>query len=92
MKGYPRVIATVFDFEYLVADPEFKARALVDLKAVIDLADDTMERVKSSDTDEAGRMINIVMETVPAPNPSWKRMGFESREAARALYLSNGGA
>lgn len=91
MKGYPRVIATKADFEYLLAEPEYKARALVDLKAVVDLADDTMERVKSYDVDAAGKMINIVTETVPAPMPKWRRMGFAAREAALDLYLQNGG-
>ena len=92
MKGYPRVIATKADFEYLLADPEFHDRALADLKAVMDLADDTMERVVSYDQDAAGKMINVKTETVPAPMPKWRRMGFESRDAARALYLTNGGA
>jgi hypothetical protein len=91
MKGYPRVIATRTDFENLLADPDFQARALVDLKAVVDLDDDTVERVVSYDQDEAGKMINIVKETVPAPMPKWRHMGFESREAALDLYLQNGG-
>lgn len=91
MKGYPKVIATKADFEFLLADPEFKVRALADLKAVVDLEDDTMERVVSSDQDEAGKMINIKTETVPAPMPKWRRMGFASRDAALDLYLQNGG-
>ena len=91
MKGYPRVIATKADFEVLLSEPDFQAQALVDLKAVIDLADDTMEVVVSSDQDEAGKMINIVTETVPAPMPKWRRLGFESRDAALELYLENGG-
>lgn len=91
MKGYPRVIATRADFENLLADPEFKDRALADLKRVVDLPDDTLERVKSYDTDEAGKMINVVTETVPAPLPTWRRMGFESRAAAADLYRQKGG-
>lgn len=86
MKGYPRVIATKQDFINLLAEPEFRARALADLKAVYDLQDDTMERVKSYDMDEKGKMINVVMETVPAPMPKWKRMGFTSREDVMGLY------
>ena len=86
MKGYPKVIATKVDFINLLAEPEFKAQALADLKAVYDLQDDTMEVVKSSDTDEKGQMINVVMETVPAPMPKWKRMGFESRQDVLDLY------
>lgn len=91
MKGYPKVIATKADFEILLAEPEFKARALADLKAVVDLADDTLNQVASYDLDETGQMINIVMETVPAPMPKWKRLGFESRAAAQDLYDQNGG-
>lgn len=86
MKGYPRVIATKQDFINLLAEPEFKERALVDLKAVYDLQDDTMERVKSYDTDESGKMISVVMETVPASLPKWKRMGFATRDEVIDLY------
>lgn len=86
MRGYPRVIATKQDFINLLAEPSFRAQALVDIKAVYDLQDDTMERVVSYDKDEAGQMINVVMETVPATNPKWKRMGFESRDEVMGLY------
>ena len=88
MRGYPRTVATKQDFINLLADPEFREQALVDLRAVVDLEDDTMERVVSYDQDEKGRMINVVTETVPAPMPKWKRMGFESREAVMELYQS----
>ena len=79
MKGYPRLIATKQDFINLLAEPEFKAQALADLQAVYDLQDDTLERVVSYDTDDKGQMINIVTETIDAPMPKLKRMGFESR-------------
>jgi len=85
MRGYPKVIATKHDFINLLADPEFKERALADLKAVYDLRDDTLERVVSFDTDDKGQMINIVTETIEAPMPKWKRMGFESRAAVMEL-------
>lgn len=91
MKGYPRVIATKADFEFLLAEPEFKNRALTDLKTVIDLEDDTYERVVSYDKDETGQMTNIVTETAASPAPKWKRLGFESREAALDLYIAEGG-
>jgi hypothetical protein len=79
MRGYPKVIATKQDFINLLAIPEFKNQALSDLQAVYDLQDDTLERVVSFDTDNKGQMINIVTETIAAPMPKWKRMGFESR-------------
>jgi len=85
MKGYPRLIATKQDFINLLAEPEFKAQALADLQAVYDLQDDTLERVVSFDTDDKGQMINIVTETIEAPMPKWKRMGFESRAAVMEL-------
>ena len=88
MRGYPKYIATKADFEFLLADPEVKARALADLKAVVDLEDDTMDRVVSHDLDAAGRMINVVTETVPAPMPKWRRMGFASRKEAADLYAA----
>lgn len=86
MRGYPKVIATKQDFINLLALPECKEQALVDLKAVYDLQDDTMERVVSYDKDEAGQMTNVVTETVPAPMPKWKRMGFASRQDVMDLY------
>ena len=91
MRGYPRVIATKADFEYLLADPDFKAQALVDLKAVVDLADDTNQRVVSFDRNADGMMINVVYETIAATMPKWKRMGFASRAAASNLYIAEGG-
>ena len=62
-----------------------QAQALADLQAVYDLQDDTLERVVSYDTDDKGQMINIVTETIEAPMPKWKRMGFESRAAVMEL-------
>ena len=85
MRGYPKIIATKQDFINLLAEPEFKAQALADLQAVYDLQDDTLERVVSYDTDDKGQMINIVTETIPAPMPKWKRMGFESRATVMEL-------
>jgi hypothetical protein len=79
MKGYPRIIATKQDFINLLSITEFKSQALADLQSVYDLQDDTLERVVSFDTDDKGQMINIVTETIAAPMPKWKRMGFESR-------------
>jgi hypothetical protein len=79
MRGYPKVIATKQDFLNLLAEPEFRDRALIDLSAVYGLKDDTVAVVKSSATDAKGQMTNVVTETIPAPNPLWKSMGFESR-------------
>lgn len=87
MKGYPKVIATKQDFLNLLAEPEFKDQALVDLKAIYDLQDDTAEKVVSYDMDN-GQMINVVTETVEAPMPTWKRMGFASRAEVMELYNS----
>jgi hypothetical protein len=80
MKGYPKHVATKQDFINLLSLPECKEQALADLQAVHDLQDDTMERVVSYDMDEAGQMTNVVTETVSAPMPKWKRMGFSSRQ------------
>jgi len=88
MKGYPKNIATKADLEFLLADPEFKDRALRDLKKVVDLADDTVKKVKSYDLDAAGQMINVVTEDVPAPSPKWKQLGFASRKKASDLHAA----
>jgi hypothetical protein len=88
MRGYPKTIATKADFLYLLAIPEHKDQALLDLKALYELQDDTMEVVKSYDTDEQGQMINVIMETLPAPMPKWRRMGFESRQDVMDLCES----
>jgi hypothetical protein len=89
MKGYPKNIATKADFEFLLADPEFKAQALADLKKVVDLTDDTVKKVKSYDVDANGQMINVVTEDVPAPSPKWKQLGFESRKKATDLHAAS---
>ena len=90
MYGYPRVIATVQDFQNLLAMPEHRTQALADLRAIYDLQDDTLERVVSADTDAQGRMTNVVTETIPAPMPRWRRLGFASREAVAELLKSEG--
>ena len=82
MRGYPKNIATKQDFINLMAIPEYREQALKDLKALAEVQDDTMEVVKSFDTDEKGQMVkeSVVTEKIPAPLPTWKRMGFASRE------------
>ena len=90
MRGYPKNIATKADFEFLLADPEFKDRALKDLKKVVDLADDTAKKVKSYNTDAKGQMIDVVTETVPASAPVWKQKEFSSRKQASDLHAEGG--
>ena len=89
MRGYPKNIATKADFDFLLADPKYKNRALADLKKVVDLADDTVKKVKSYDLDAAGQMVNVVTEDVPAPSPKWKQLGFKSREEASDLHAAS---
>jgi hypothetical protein len=87
MRGYPKNIATKQDFINLMAIPEYREQALADLKALADVQDDTMEVVKSFDTDEKGQMVkeSVVTEKMPAPMPAWKRMGFKSRDEVTAI-------
>ena len=87
MRGYPKNIATKQDFINLMGIPEYRERALKDLKALAEVQDDTMEVVKSFDTDEKGQMVkeSVVTEKMPAPMPAWKRMGFASREEVTAI-------
>jgi hypothetical protein len=86
MIGYPKHIATVRDYENLLAVPEFRARVLADLEAIRDADDAIALRVIS--VLEAG-----VEETeeIENPMPLWKVKGFASREAVAEMILRAGG-
>ncbi len=80
MNGYPKHIATVQDYRNLLAVPEFRDRALADLRAVLDADDDTTRQVVSISEDGAETIAEI-----ENPMPRWKVKGFESRTAVAAL-------
>lgn len=87
MRGYPKRVATVQDFENLLADNELKSQALADLAAIYSADDATVERVVSG-SEETG---DLVTETIDNPMPLWKQKSFASREAVRELIEANGG-
>ena len=77
MRNFPRVLNTKEDIVNCISDfgRERSVQAFGDL--LID--DTTVEVVTSYDLDpETGAMTNIVTASIENPNPTWKRMGFES--------------
>lgn len=87
MRGYPKHIATVQDFENLLSVPEHKEQALVDLKALYLLTDDKATRVVTG-SEETG---DLVTEEIDNSRPLWMQKGFKSREAVADLIKANGG-
>ena len=81
MKGYPKYINCKQDFINLLDEPEYKALALEDLKAIRDLDDDKALRTISinKETGEA------TTEEIDNPMPLWKVKGFSSRQEVADL-------
>jgi len=86
MKGYPKYVATVTDYENMLADPEFRGCALVELTAIRDTDDSTVQRVVDELEDGTE-----VLEEIENPMPLWRIKGFSSREAVAALIRQYGG-
>ncbi len=86
MTGYPKHIATVADYENLLAEPQLRDRALADLAAVKDADDETARRVISIAEDGTEEV-----EEIPNPMPLWKVKGFAGREAVAELISHYGG-
>lgn len=76
MKGYPKHINCQQDYINLLAEPELKAQALEDLKAIRDLDDSKALRVVSMN-EETGE---ATTEEIDNPMPLWKVKGFRSRQ------------
>jgi len=81
MKGYPKHINCQQDYINLLAEPELKAQALEDLKAIRDLDDSKALRVVSMN-EETGE---ATTEEIDNPMPLWKVKGFRSRQDAADL-------
>lgn len=88
MRGYPKKIATVQDFENLLKDERFKEQAIADLAKIYQADDATIQRVVSGseETDD------LIVEEIENPLPLWKHIGFKSREAVDELIKKNGGS
>ena len=81
MKGYPKYINCKQDFINLLDEPEYKALALEDLKAIRDLDDDKALRTISIN-EETGEETT---EEIDNPMPLWKVKGFTSRQEVADL-------
>ena len=87
MKGYPKHIAFKQDFINLLADKEYRERAIADLRIIAE-----------ADDDKAMRTISIneatgeeVTEEIDNPMPLWKVKGFESRKDVAELIAAQEG-
>ncbi len=76
MRGYPKYINTVKDYENLLSLPEYAEQAMTDLKTIQAAEDDQATKVVLNEaTGEE------TVETIANPMPLWKRKGFASRTA-----------
>ena len=79
MRGYPKHVATKQDFLNLLSMPEYKAKAITDLKSIADLKDDKATiatTLKDSKNPEKG----FNTKTIDNPNPVWKQKGFKNKK------------
>jgi hypothetical protein len=83
MKGYPKHINTKQDLDNLLAMPEFKTRALADLKRIqaVAVKEATVTRVVSGSQEKG----DLVTEEIPNPMPIWKRIGFKDKKELDTL-------
>lgn len=88
MRGYPKHIATKQDFENLLKMPEFAKRALADMEKLAAIDDSKVTRAVRL-VDEKDPMGEWVTEEIDNPNPAWKVMGFESKDALKAQVATN---
>jgi len=87
MKGYPKHINIKRDLDNLLAMPEFKARALAELKRIqaLAVAEATVTRVISG-SDETN---DLVTEQIPNPSPRWKQLGFKDKKELDNLVTAD---
>ena len=76
MRGYPKHIATKQDFDNLLAMPEYKDKALKDMKKIQAVDDAKVIRVVSGSIETE----DLVTEEIDNPNPAWKQAGFETKK------------
>jgi hypothetical protein len=83
MRGYPKHINTKRDLDNLLSMPEYKDRALADLKRLQTQAVDEAKvlQVVSGSEDEK----NLVTAEIDNPNPAWKRLGFKDKKELDTL-------
>ncbi len=90
MRGYPKHINCVQDFNNLLADKALKARTLAELQEIYNKDDSkTLRATTLIDPEDPKSDWNT--EEIDNPMPLWKQKGFESREAVAELITKNGG-
>ena len=90
MRGYPKHINCVQDFNNLLADKALKARTLAELQEIYNKDDSkTLRATTLIDPEDPKSDWNT--EEIDNPMPLWKQKGFESREAIATLITKNGG-
>ena len=90
MRGYPKHINCVQDFNNLLADKALKARTLAELQEIYNKDDaKTLRATTLIDPEDPKSDWNT--EEIDNPMPLWKQKGFESREAVAELIAKNGG-
>jgi len=90
MRGYPKHINCVQDFNNLLADKALKARTLAELQEIYNKDDSkTLRATTLIDPEDPKSDWNT--EEIDNPMPLWKQKGFESREAVAELIAKNGG-
>lgn len=84
MKGYPKHIASKQDFINLLADKEYRERAIADLRIIAEADDDKAMRTISIN-EETGEEVT---EEIDNPMPLWKVKGFKSRKEVAKLIAA----
>ena len=90
MRGFPKHINCVQDFNNLLADKDLKRRAISELQKIYNKDDSkTLRATTLIDPEDPKSDYNT--EEIDNPMPLWKQKGFESREAIATLITKNGG-
>ena len=90
MRGYPKHINCVQDFNNLLADKDLKRRALVELQKIY-TKDDLKALRATTLIDPEDPKSDWNTEEIDNPMPLWKQKGFASRKAVATLITKNGG-
>ena len=90
MRGFPKHINCVQDFNNLLADKDLKTRTLAELQKIYN-KDDLKALRATTLIDPEDPKSDWNTEEIDNPMPLWKQKGFESREAVAALVTKNGG-
>ena len=90
MRGFPKHINCVQDFNNLLADKDLKTRTLAELQKIYN-KDDLKALRATTLIDPEDPKSDWNTEEIDNPMPLWKKKGFESREAVAELVAKNGG-